>query len=373
MEVLGKEILMSVEKISKIEAIALILIIMFNAIIINVPNIIILSTGTGTAINIIYISILAIIFTYIICKLFKPFYGKDILDISEYVGGKFLKILIGLLFIIFFTLLASLSVNFMANFLKIIYFNSSPIVFILLFFLIPALFINKSGIKSISRVNLIFMPLIILSLIFLLFFSYNNFTIERIFPILGNGFFSTFVFGSTNVFAFAGIAYLYFIPSLLKDAQDFKKVSIISISLSSICLVGSIISLIMNFPAITVTDETLSLYLLTRMIRFGHFVEKLDAIFVFIWIISLISFLSLTIFYILKIFKKISNIENSNGLILPLGLILLGNCLLFTDISIIKFWARAICKYYLLILVFIISLIILIVANIKHKKTNYDL
>ncbi|MGN1301502.1 MAG: GerAB/ArcD/ProY family transporter [Clostridia bacterium] len=359
---------MSVEKIGKIEAIALILIVVINEIVLNIPNIIILSTGSGTSINIIFVSILAVIFTYIICKLFKPFLGKDILDISEYVGGKTLKTIVGILFMLFFVVIASLSVKFFANFIKSIYFNSSPIVFILLFFLIPALFINKFGIKAISGVNLIFAPILILSLAFLLVSSYNNFTIERIFPLFGNSFLSTFVLGSTNIFAFSGLAYLYFMPSLLKDAKDFKKVSMVSIILSAICLVFSIISLMMSFPAVATTDETISLYLLTRMIKFGNFIERLDAIFIFLWIVSLISFLSLTFFYILRIFKRITKIEDSKGLIYSLGLITLGNCLAFKNISIIKFLARIVCKYYVLALVFGISFIILIVANIKYKR-----
>lgn len=361
---------MSIGKIGKIESVALILIVIINEIVLNIPNIIIFSTGSGTSINIIFVSILAVIFTYIICKLFNPFLGKDILDISEYVGGRTLKIIIGILFMLFFVVIASLSVSFFANFIKSVYFNSSPIVFILFFFLVPALFANKFGLKAISGVNLIFIPITILSLIFLLVFSYNNFNMQRIFPLFGNSFFNTFVLGSTNIFAFSGLAYLYFMPSLLKDAKDFKKVSMVSIILSGICLVFSIVSLMLSFPAVANTDETISLYLLTRMIKFGYFIERLDAIFIFIWIISLISFLSLTFFYTLKIFKRISKTEDSNGLIYSLGFIILGNCLAFKNISIIKFLARFVCKYYALILIFGISFAILIIANIKYKKNN---
>ena len=172
---------MSVEKIGKIEAVALILIVVINEVVLNIPNIIILSTGSGSSINIIFVSLLAVIFTYIICKLLKPFLGQDILDVSDYVGGRTLKTIIGILFILFFIITVSLSVSFFANFIKSVYFNSSPIVFILLFFLVPALFANKFGLKAISGVNLIFIPVIIFTLIFLLVFSSNNFNIERLF------------------------------------------------------------------------------------------------------------------------------------------------------------------------------------------------
>lgn len=359
---------MSAEKIGKIEAICLMLIIVINELIINVPNMIILDTKTGSTLNIIYVSILAVAFTYIICKLFKPFYGKDILDVSEYVGGRVLKIILGVLFILFFIFLSSINLRYFANSLKVIYFNTSPLVYILLFFLIPALFINKYGLRAISGVNLIFLPVILASFIFLIISSYNNFTMLRIFPILGEGFNKTFLTGATNIFSFTGLAYIYFLPALLKDSKDFKKVSITSVVISAICLILSIVSLIMAFPAITKTDETLSVYLLTRLIEIGDFLERLDALFIFIWIIAHISFLGLTFFYILKIFQKITRIEDSRSLTSSLGLIVLGSCLVFKDIAQLKFIARYYLKYSSLILIFVICFGILILGNIKYKR-----
>ena len=359
---------MSTEKIGKIEAICLMLIIVINELIINVPNMIILDTKTGSTLNMIFVSILAVAFTYIICKLFKPFYGKDILDVSEYTGGKILKTILGILFILFFVFLSSINLRYFANSLKVIYFNTSPLVYILLFFLVPALFINKYGLRAISGVNLIFIPIILASFIFLLISSYETFTMVRIFPILGEGFKETFLTGGANIFSFTGLAYIYFLPALLKDSKDFKKVSIISVVVSAICLLLSVLSLLMAFPAITKTDETLSVYLLTRLVELGDFLERLDAMFIFIWIIAHISFLSLTFFYILKIFQKITRTEDSRTLTYSLGLIVLSSCLIFKDIAQLKFIARYFLKYSTLILIFVICFGILIWGNIKYKR-----
>lgn len=364
---------MSAEKIGKIEAVCLMLIIVVNEMIINVPNMIILNTKTGSTLNMIFVSILAVVFTYTVCKLFKPFYGKDILDVAEYVGGKTLKIILGILCVLFFVFLSSINLRYFANSLKVIYFNTSPLVYILLFFLIPALYINKYGLRAISGVNLVFFPIIIASFIFLLISSYDTFTMVRIFPILGEGFSKTFLTGTSNIFSFTGLAFIYFLPALLKDSKDFKKVSVISIIISAICLLLSVVSLLMAFPAITKTDETLSVYLLTRLVELGDFLERLDAMFIFIWIIAHISFLSLTFFYILKIFQKITRIEDSKTLTSSLGLIVLGSSMIFKDIAQLKFIARYYLKYSCIILIFGICFGILILGKIKYKKRNIHL
>ena len=77
---------MNTYKIGTFEAIALICIVMTNHIIINIPEIIIQSAGTSAWINVIFISLVSIGFTLLICLLFKNFLGKDILDICELVG-----------------------------------------------------------------------------------------------------------------------------------------------------------------------------------------------------------------------------------------------------------------------------------------------
>ena len=74
------------QKIGKFEAIALIVMVSMNQIFLNLSNIIIVNTGTSAWINVIVISIIALLFCLLISKLFKPFPTKDIVDIS--IGDK---------------------------------------------------------------------------------------------------------------------------------------------------------------------------------------------------------------------------------------------------------------------------------------------
>lgn len=374
MEVLGKEAIKYMsEKISKFEAISLIIIIVINEIVLNVPNIIILSAGSGAIINIIYVSIIAIIFATILAKLFKNFSGKDILDISEYLGGKYLKVIVGTLFIIFFLFLSALSTRYLCNSVKIIYFVKSPLVFLLLFFIIPSIIANKIGLKSISGINVIIVLAVTISLFFLLMSSSPHFDITNCFPIFGNGLNEVFLFGATNIFAFTGLAYLYFLPPLLKEYKDFKSVSVISTIISAICLILSIASLILALSSLLKTDEIISIYLITRMISVGNFLERLDAIFIFVWFLSLLSSLSLTFFYILNILKKITNIKTIKPLCSPLGFIVLGSSLFIKNYAQVKFWGSYVYRYYFIVLVFGVGLTILILSNIKYKKGKNNL
>ena len=157
------------QKIGKLEAIALIVMISMNQIFLNLSNIIIVNVGTSAWINVIVISIIAILFCLLISKLFKPLPAQDIVDISEYVGGKILKSIIGILYISFFIFISAIILRYLTNSLKLIYFEKSPLVFLLILFLIPVVFAVRLGIKPISLVNLMFIPLILISMLIILF------------------------------------------------------------------------------------------------------------------------------------------------------------------------------------------------------------
>ena len=356
------------QKIGKFEAIALIVMVSMNQIFLNLSNIIIVNTGTSAWINVIVISIIALLFCLLISKLFKPFPTKDIVDISDYLGNKILKTIVGTLYIIFFIFISAVILRYLTNSLKLIYFEKSPIVFLLILFLIPIIFAIRLGIKPISRVNLMFIPIVLISMIIILFSTTSDFIPQRIFPILGFGANKTFLIGLNNIFTFSAFAYLYFLMPLLKNPNDFKKVAITSITISAIYIFLSVICLIMMFPFISFTDEMLSIYLLTRLIEFGKFFQRVDAIFVLIWILSAFSFLSITLEFTNRILKKLLNLRTHKELSYSISAIIFSLALALANISNIKLMQYDILRYFVIILVFILSLIILVLANLKHKK-----
>ena len=349
-------------KIGDFEAISLIVIVTVAHILSNLPQTLLHSTNSSTVLNIIYISLLVLGIVYIIYKIFKKFPNQDILDISEYVGGNALKITLGVAFILYFITIASFLLRNFSESLKIIYFPNTHFSAIILIFV--AVILNKFGFKTIIRCNLIIIPLALISLLVIFFSTVDEFTIQRFFPILGFGFNETFVLGATNIFAFAGIVILYFIMPVLNNPNSYKKVSLVSILISSLYLLLSVISLLLVIPMISSAESTLSVYLAAREVQFGDFVQRVDAIFFLIWILSIFSYFSIILSYILYIFKKIFKTQHSKPLVYCFSAIIFTVCLMPNTMSNILY------KYLSLTLVFGISIFILILANFKKKKEN---
>lgn len=359
---------MTISKFNKMESIALILMITINHIILYLPKIIISDLQSSSAINIIYISLIALLIVFIITKLLKKFPYLDILDISKFLGGKFLKILLGIILLLYFIFINSMILRNFSENLKIIYFQKTPIALIVISFIIAIIATNSLGIRATVRANLLITPIVLFSLLFIYLANSEYFYVDRLFPLLGTGFTPTFLSGISNLFAFGGIIFIYLLPPYLEDSKEIKKISTISIIFSAIYLFFSVVSLLLMFPFFSSTEQVMPLYLLTRYIEFGRFFQRLDAIFLLIWILSVTSYLSIVTAFILEIFKKITNIQHTKPVIWLFCLILFDISLIPKNLIQIRFLSNSVYKYLVLSIVFLICPLILILANLKLKR-----
>lgn len=354
-------------KIGSKEAIALLVTIAFNHIIINMTKDIIDLTASASLLNILYIGIIAIIFTSIVCYFLNKFPTFDLVDISNYLGGKFLKWVIGLLFIAYFIFFAGNLLHMFSTCLQIIYFPYTKQFYIALFFIISGICACIMRHNAIYRSTLIIFPFIVISTLFLFLSDIQFFNIEKMYPIFGNGLYTTFFTGITNMFAFQGLAYIFFTPPLLKEPAKIKKVAITSVILSCIFLLICVATVLFIFNGFVDTDELLPLFSAVKYIEFGSFFQKLDSIFVLIWILSFASYLGITIKFSSSILRKLTNFQDDSIFIFVVGILLFIASIWQKNYVISTFLANTVHKYVFFILVIGISLLILISATFKKK------
>ena len=105
------------KKYNVIESSFLVIIVTITHLILNLPHALIQSQGSSVLINVVYISVLALLLFFLIRKLLSPFDGNNILYVAEYVGGSFFRSTLSYLYIFHFIitsgiLLRSFAINF---------------------------------------------------------------------------------------------------------------------------------------------------------------------------------------------------------------------------------------------------------------------
>lgn len=359
---------MTKTKIGVVEAIMLVLTIIVTHTISALPREILVNQQSASIINLIFVSILAIALSYIIVKLMKNFAGLDIVDISEFLGGKIFKNIIGVIFIFFFLVSSSILLRSFCESLKIIYYPMTNIIFIILLFVIAVCAANRLDFNASLKTNLLIVPLVLASMIFLFFANMNKFDPQRFFPIFGKGVLNTFVLGLTNLASFGGIAFLYFLPPFLKEPEKMKKIALFSIGISAVYLILCVATLLFMFSFFTDANEITPLYNATRYIEFGNFFQRLESLFLLIWILAYACYLSIVSKFSMNIFKKLTNLETKKPMIDIFGLLILAISLIPQNYAISNEFEIKVYPYLVLGIVFFLSFSILILANLLKRK-----
>ena len=179
--------------ITAFEAISIVSIITISQIILDFPEYLIDITGTGTIINLIFLFTIVTIFCFIISNIFKFFTNQDIIDISEFIGGKFLKIIVSIIFIFFLFLTTITGISNFIHLLKNIFFINSNFLFVLLIFIISMIFACFKGFNSTKKISTLFFGILVTSIFCLLLGDNGNFNTNNFIPIFGYNYKTTFL------------------------------------------------------------------------------------------------------------------------------------------------------------------------------------
>lgn len=279
-----------------------------------------------------------------------------------------MQIIVSIIFLVYFTLISSTFLRGFTEIVKTSFFSETSIMTILFWFTIVLYIVSLFKTNSIIKTNVIIVPLAMLAFLIVFIATIRDFTPQRIFPILGYGSKQTFLKGSTNIFAFSGLAYLYFFMPHIKSNKKATRLGIISCIISSLMLISSIASLVMAFPFVTSTEELSSTLFAIRTISFGDFFDHPESVFLLIGLLSLLSYLSVTMIVISSICNKIfknHDLDIIRKFYLPIIFVL---ALLPKKIYQIRFIDYNVYKYFSLVTVYIIPLILLILATLKKKN-----
>ena len=272
------------------------------------------------------------------------------------------------MFISYFIISSSILLREFCEAIKIVYYPMTNIFFVIFFFIIAIAITDKLEFTATLKTNLIIVPIALLSMVFLFGSNLKNFSFNRVFPIMGTGFVNTFILGIGNIYAFSGIAFLYFLPPLLKKPENLKKVSIGACILFAIYLILTVSIILFMFSYFINTDEILPLYVVARYIEIGTFFVRLESIFLLIWMIIFACYLSIVVRFCMLIFKKITNIKQIKVLSYPFAILVLSISLIPSTYASAKQYEATVYPYIILGLDYVFCILLLIFANLKRRK-----
>jgi len=357
----------------KYEGTCLIIVIMSVQLFLNLPRIMMESAWTAGWILTLYVTVIAFFLFLIIAGLYRNFEGKDLLDIGEYIAGTPGRIITGILLLLLSFSITPIILREYSENIKTISLNTSPLSFVMMFFIVGMLFGAYLGIEAIVRFSAIAMPVFVLGYLTIIFASIKYFDISRITPILGNGPYEIFINGFSKVSIFSGIIVLFIIFPFIKSYKDLKTSGIASILLSGIFFIIGVLSFSLIYQYPTGTESFLPMYQMARLVSFGRFFERAESFYLIVWAASALIYLSIMLFLITYVFKKTFRLKYYRPLIFPF-LILIYVIAFIPENIMTVIELEKVFRNYSWILSFLFPMILLVTANIihKHKQRKAD-
>lgn len=332
------------------------------------PGTVIMKTATASwyATLLSYLGSLAIFL--LICRLLSRFEGYDLVDIFDIVVGKFFGKALSLIFCGYFLYYSGTNLREFVEMIKAYMLPYTPPSLIIFFFLWVVVVYSYIGLEGIARMAHLSFMLIMLGLLFILVLPYPQYDMDNLFPIGGYGIGNSLYYGVWRISAYTEVIYLAFIVKSVYGTKNIKKIATISLTYSGIIIASIIACSILAFEYPQGQENLSNLMQLSRIVYFNRFFQRIETIFVFIWILASFITVSLTFYLATSIFCKTFNISEHKPLLLPVSFLTFMISLLPENLSQIAENNILFLRQYSIFIVYLIPLLILLISIIRGKK-----
>lgn len=326
------------------------------------------SGGTAGWMIPIYTAILALVLFFFISKLYSSFEGKDIIDVAEIAGGSFGRILVGLIFIMDYIFILPIMLRIFGEDIKIFALNQSPLSFVIILFIAVMVIASYSGVESIVRLNVLIMPIVIIGFLIVVFGNYQYFDTTNLLPIFGDGLYKVFVKEISRMSIYSAFSFIFFMVPFIGKNKEFKSIGYWSLIITGIVLtIGTLVYFIV-VPYPTSTENFIPYLHLARYVNLGRFFQRVESIFVLVWTMSALIYLSAGQFFLLYMIKKTFRLEYYKPLILPIAIILFTLCFIPQSLMATVTVEGEIIRRFAWIVTFAVPIVVLLVAKLVKRK-----
>jgi spore germination protein KB len=311
-------------RISSWQFMTLVVLFTVGNTIINAPTIVVKYAKQDAYLSALFALGMGLFIVYLYSLLAKKFPSDNLYQLCERLFGKWLGKMVSLLFIIYFFILTALMLRQTSDFLTTTILSTTPIESIFIIMTVLLIFGVKIGIESIARASEIFLLWVIFLFIIFMIMVVPEIDVKKIQPFMDHGFRSI----THGAFDHLSTPYLQLIVFLVISSSVYEAKNKLTKSFITGTLIGGTMLVIVLLLCLLVlgADNTARdvypTFLLAKQISIGKFLERVEVIIAFIWLVTLFFKALLLFFASIEGISKVLNLKEHRIITIPLGIIL---------------------------------------------------
>lgn len=299
------------------EVVTLLINLMSVKLFFTFPKKLIVNSGNAAWIQILYVTAVFFLCFAITGALYKGCSGKSVIALSEEIGGKPAKFIVGTLILLVLSLNFSSILRSYPDMVKLVLLPDTPYEMIFLVYAGIVGIAAYVGIEAIAGIHALFVPVYLLIMLAFAVFLLPHAKLYNLFPIFGNGAFALFGKGITGLELFSDIIVLNLLLPDIKNAKEAKKAGVRA---SCACAVTAFLLTLLYgaiYPYPSSEKFIIPAYQLTRLAEIGDFFQRFEAFFEFVRSISVFLYSAFYLCMICRLFAEIFDLKYEKPLIFP--------------------------------------------------------
>jgi spore germination protein KB len=224
------------------------------------------------------------IFLFVDNMLRKHFYGMDIVEVTVEALGSTVGSVTAVVLGIYFLLETAGVMRQFSEHVTTTVLPNTPILVVGSLYTITIGYIAYHGLEAICRTAYLLMPILFVGALGLCLLTANWWHPLMLMPLLGAGTGHIAFAAITDAAVFMNVLLLCVVYPHAHDPQALRRVGIWSILVSALLMSAFIATYNMVFPAIETRLSAFPLFQLARIVYLGRFVQRMESIFIFLWV-----------------------------------------------------------------------------------------
>jgi len=298
----------------------------------------------------------------------KRFPHQTLYEYCQTIMGK-AGLGVGILFVWFFLHTTTISLSNFSRFLTTTIMPETPFLFFVITLTLVSAYAVHHGIEVLGRFSEFIAPFIMLTIITISLLLSQEMDFHELTPILEKGIYPTLFGGLYASSLMLETLALAMILPFLNDQRKAKKVILFSTLLLVPFILIITLAVLMTFGPELAKTFVYPPYSAVRFVHVGDFLERIDAIYIGIWILGMFIRVSFSYYLAVLGLSQLFHLKDYKPLVLPTGTIIVSlTTLISTSVVELKeFISYSILTWYTLFFILLIPSLLLLTAKIRKK------
>ncbi len=285
------------------------------------PTVSIKAAGRDAWLSFLILPILfGITVVYVITVLGMRFPGKNIVEYTEEIMGRWPGKILGFTYAFYIIYSNAIIVRELGEFLVTIFMPETPLIVFIAAVLIVTASAVRNGLEIISRLNELFLPLMFIMLFTISIIVLGEADFKRLLPVMANGVKPVLAGSTIPLDWISQVAFLAIFMPYVNDYKKCRSAGFKAVFTLCIILTANVIISFAIFGQVS-AFHSFPTYYLSFYISVRGFFERMEAVIVMIWISTIV--IKIAIWYYAAVLStaQLLELQDYRPIVLPLGVI----------------------------------------------------